>query len=340
MNRGQENNKSCGLVCCTSPMMPIIGVLPSFSSSYYPPPPPPSPFPPPPSPCPVVLSKLRYALLLRGEIYRYGCDERGILLQDMMMNSQHRMITSSLEECGAKVDVLLAIDRRGCANDTLRERLGTWHPNHIRLAMNVTALSQPQGVRSSLSLYVPMADKYDVLIFARFDLRLLRPFRAWPGCQHRSLDDDVDRIGIVSRCEDFQWRQWNCSNDVLFVVPRSHFAAFHASMGAALEPSDSRNFRAGRAVAMINPNACFASTGELASRGIPKGLGHGCYNSLSARVGNANLEFCFPTKGKVTDRNDFYQCCRHGVGSLGAHGTQHEIIAAGAERGDGSPRAD
>ena len=32
--------------------------------------------------------------------------------------------------------------------------------------------------------------------------------------------------------------QWNCTNDVLFVVPRNHLWAFNASVGAKLNPAN------------------------------------------------------------------------------------------------------
>jgi hypothetical protein len=245
--------------------------------------------------CSPEAAQLSYALLFRGEAYRYGCNEHGTRVQDNIMRSHHEMVTRSLEACGSTVDILLAIDTRGCANSSLRARLASWHEDHVRIAKPVVAHTQPQNIRASLNMFLPYALRYDMLIVTRYDLYLRQPFRQWPGCQ------DPTRIGIASRCERNQWFQWNCSNDVLFVVPREHLWAFNASVGSSLA-------------------ACFASSGESVSRSVPKGLGHGCYNSLASRVGAEQLSFCWPIlpRGSVTMQNDYYQCCKHGMHGLGS----------------------
>ena len=82
--------------------------------------------------------------------------------------------------------------------------------------------------------------------------------------------------------------------DVLFVVPRLRLSAFNASIGGELDPSHSRVFRASGGTARVAPAACFALSGESVSRGVPKGLGHGCYNALARRVGDGGVSFCWP----------------------------------------------
>ena len=254
-----------------------------------------------------------YALLIRGEIYRYGCDSVGVNMQDRMMRSQHEMITQPLEDCGATVDVLLALDTRGCANNDLRGRLSEWHPNHIRMAANVKAATQPQNIRAALSIFIPVWLRYDVLILTRYDILLLQPFTAWPGCQ------GTESIGLSSRCEQNQWKQWNCSNDILFVVPRKHMIAFNSSINAPVDPSASRTYRGNGGMFKIAPSACFMQAGESASPWTPRGLGHGCYNSFASRVGTHSLDFCFPTTARVTSSNPYYQCCKHGAASVGTN---------------------
>ena len=257
--------------------------------------------------CPPDSQRLLYALLFRGEIYRYGCDENGMHTQDLIMQSHHVMVTRSLEQCGARVDVLFTLDGRGCANMTLQKRLTQWHPGRKPLVMHVTAQTQPQSIRSALNWYSAMMEQYDVLILTRYDLNLLQPLVLWPGCRQ------TNTIGIASRCEAVQWRQWNCSSDVLFVVPTTLFAVFNASVGSQLERTDSRQFRASNGGgATLAPAACFASSGEHVSKGVPRGLGHGCYNALMRHVSSERLSFCWPSgRGGVTDHNEYYQCCRH-----------------------------
>lgn len=224
-----------------------------------------------------------------------------------MMESQHRMITRPLQHCGATVDVFLSQDLRGCANSTLHQRLVRWHGKHVRTSQVVVARTQGQNLHRTLQFFGQFAAEYDAMILTRYDLRLLRPIGEWPGCH------DTSTVGVASRCEAEQWKNWNCTNDILFVVPRSHLWAFNASVGAAVRPEDSRYFSVRRRKAKVNPSACFATSGETVSPGVPKGLGHGCYNSLAARIGYEQLSFCWASQATVTEPNDFYQCCRHGT---------------------------
>jgi hypothetical protein len=247
-----------------------------------------------------------YALVIRGEAYRYGCHEHGVMLQDAIMESQRDMITESLRSCGAKVGVFLPIDPRGCANITLLQRLASWHGKHVHSSATVIARTQGQNVRGALQLFSSWAADFDTMILSRYDLRILQPFSTWHGCQ------DSSTIGIASRCEMQQWRNWNCSSDILFVVPRALLWAFNASVGASLYAHDSRYFNAPRGKAKLNPSACFAPSGESTSPGVPKGLGHGCYNSIAHRIGYEQLSFCWPSTSGVTEPNEYYQCCTHG----------------------------
>ena len=247
-----------------------------------------------------------YALVIRGQAYRYGCHEHGIMLQDAIMESQRDMITESLRSCGAKVGVFLSIDPRGCANITLLQRLASWHGKHVHSSATVIARTQGQNVRGALQLFSSWAADFDTMILTRYDLRILQPFSTWHGCQ------DSSTIGIASRCEMQQWRNWNCSSDILFVVPRALLWAFNASVGASLNAHDSRYFSAPRGKAKLNPSACFAPSGETTSPGVPKGLGHGCYNSIAHRIGYEQLSFCWPSTSGVTEPNEYYQCCTHG----------------------------
>ena len=257
--------------------------------------------------------KLTYALLFRGVAYRFGCDGPGLHLQDAVMQSYQDMIVEPLEACGSTVHIFLAVDMRGCANSTLHGRLrSSFESSRIkRYGILVNTTSQLANVRQSLNLYLPSAQEYDMLIFTRYDVRLLQPYRSWPGCQ------SADRIGIARRCELMQWDQWNCSSDILFLVPRAHLAAFNASIGVAVKPQDSRSFLTRvHSAAKVAPTACFASTGEsgIVSHGVPVGAGHGCFNAFAERIGTEKIDFCFPSShmGVAQKRNDFYQCCKNG----------------------------
>lgn len=260
--------------------------------------------------CPSDAPTLSYALLLRGQPYRFGCDQQGVLVQDVFMRTHYRMLAKSLEACdGTTVGVFLAFDTRSCANASLLARLSSWvPPNRLRASQPVHATTQHEQARGSLDVFMPSAYAYDVLIMTRFDVRIKTPFRSWSGCQ------DPTRFGFASQCEPLFWSEWNCTNDILHVVPRQHFWALNATVGEDLPPHSSRRFHVlgghGK-MATITPTACYARSGERADRGIPTGAGHGCFNALRNRVGDGGFDFCWPLRQSVQAPNAYYDCCRH-----------------------------
>ena len=241
------------------------------------------------------------ALLFRGEMYRSGCEDPGVKAQDIMMLSYYQLVAQSLEACGTAVSVFFTDDGRGCANSTLRERLRSWWPTGTAQHwLHVSTRTQPQSVRAALEAYASHAHKFDVLLLARYDVRLMQPLRSWP-CYRAS----ADVIGLASRCEQWSWRTWNCTNDQVFYVPRSRFSAFRDAMGEDTRlviPEDARA-----------DTTCFAGATE--GDGVARrGFGHGCWNALAARVGAQALAFCWPPRAEgALERNDFYRRWRHGT---------------------------
>jgi len=240
------------------------------------------------------------------------------------MRSQHRTITQSLEQCGHSVDVLLALHSRSCANATLLERLTSWHRGLVRHIWKVSSESQALNVRAALNHFAPLAHRYDALILTRYDVLIKWPMHEWPGCQ-----DDLT-IGFSDQCEGLKWGVWNCTGDVIFVIPRALLWAFDAAVNAvpskkAVTVYDHWDNRARRRVyGKIMTSACFLSANESSSRGFPVGLGHGCYNAVAERIGYDRLSLCWPGHadsagaypGLSEGNSTFYQCCTHGKGSL------------------------
>lgn len=309
--------------------------------------------------CPKHVAK-SYALLFRGEAYRHGCSAHGVHIQDVMVHSQLVNIVRPLEVCGASVRVLLAQDiHRGCANTSLHHRLASVFTERAVVAPITPAITQPvrcrashplcvasrrsllhmkrsmhfvpspqASIRAALSLFLAHAAQAESLILTRYDLLLLQPFQRWACTDER-------RIGIASQCEPLQWRQWNCTSDLLFVVPTAPalglFEAFNASIGAeTVAPAQYYPTRDPSAAAFeatppqarwakVTTDACFPPNrpqlhGRIANM---RRSGHGCYNQLRARLGTASLSFCWTLPGTVTQRNAWYDCCRapwHGLG--------------------------
>ena len=57
---------------------------------------------------------LRYALLFRGEAYRWGCDTEGVATQLAAVQSHVAMIVEPLEARGHDVRAFFAHDHRVC----------------------------------------------------------------------------------------------------------------------------------------------------------------------------------------------------------------------------------
>ena len=132
-----------------------------------------------------------YALLLRGEVYRFGCDPLAVQAQDLAMQSLDEMITHSLQERGHTVEILLSLDSRGCANRTLRTRLTRWP--RVRHFWTVHASTQAANVRAARGTLsaeafpaIDRTDDAEVEICKKTHSCLLKVFEAQLG--HRILE--------------------------------------------------------------------------------------------------------------------------------------------------------
>ena len=150
-------------------------------------------------------------------------------MQDAAMQSQNQMITRSLQECGHAVDVLLTVDQRSCAsnNETLVRQLSHWHGETARDTWHITATSQATNVRAALNHFRAVAARYDALILTRYDLLLKQPIRTWPG-----YPSSHGTIAVGSKCGSESSFTWNCTSDIIFVVPRDLLWAFDEAVGA------------------------------------------------------------------------------------------------------------
>ena len=241
------------------------------------------------------------------------------------MRSQYKTIAQSLLDCGHTVDVLLMLNSRSCANQTLVDRLASWHAGLVRHVWNASSTTQARNVRAALDAFSPVAQRYDVLILTRYDLLLKLPMHEWPGCQ-----EDDGTIGFADQCEGFKWPRWNCTGDTMFVIPRPLLWAFDAAVNAVssgtINVYDHWDARARQRVyGNIMPSACFMTHGELTTRSFPHGLGHGCFNAVAERIGYDQVSLCWSGtankmglyEGFSEGNSTFYQCCSNGQHSLG-----------------------
>ena len=185
------------------------------------------------------------ALLLRGQTFRWGCDSHAVGYQLEAVRSQQTMLLVPLQRMGYEVHTFLTLDARSC-NRTLDGVLTEMHAaaservvsRSVGLGPNMELIKfdQPRGVRAALNFFLGSgnASAYDYLIMTRHDLRLLKPLPEW-GCRL-----DPMKLLFGNHCEPKAWKSFNCSNDVLHIVPRAHIAAFNSSIGWARQNPGSR----------------------------------------------------------------------------------------------------
>jgi len=132
----------------------------------------------------------RYAVLFRGEAYRWGCDARGVQLQQLAFASQLSNIVEPLAKSGRTVKVFLTVDDwRTCrSNHTTLFNASTAISRLVRAvapAQLATLKSlpgvrdQPDGIMKALKEYLPSSLAFEFLIITRYDVRLLTPITSW-----------------------------------------------------------------------------------------------------------------------------------------------------------------
>ena len=259
------------------------------------------------APIPEVASK--YAMLLRGRAYEFGCDMPGIRLQEHVLHSHHAMISEPLEELGHTVDVFLALSS-ACDNVTdstlaaeFPQRLSNnkhLHNGRLKAAKNVSTFAQHFNIRSALNMIIAETNNlaaYDFLVVMRYDIRMLRPITSW-DCRPTSL-------GSASILTDHSWRQEKRTSDLIYVVPKVHWPAFNVSIGKKSREGCCYN------------NGCHFlpySWGNLGRSG------HWCIKIFDEHVagGMRNMSFCFAkglhggctAVGNHSVRVPTLQCCK------------------------------
>jgi len=235
------------------------------------------------------MKSLSYALLFRGELFRWGCSKQGISWQMNVIASHIAMLVKPLEHAGHTVSDFVAHGHLACGAAAMEDFISS-HGARLRIAAEVPAQSQPGQMRSSLDRLGPLLAQHDVLIVTRLDLTLLSPMGSW-AC---NLDDD--KVLLASRCERSNWERYNCSADHLFVVPQRHFGRFNASVGRVLAVPGRYGSKA---------RCCFHES-------CMQGSGHGCYNVLQTLLprGASQIDFCWPPPGagmRLHDLNSNYR---------------------------------
>ena len=235
------------------------------------------------APRPCAGASTTVALVFRGETFRWGCDELGIEKQRRMIEAYQKMLIEPLEALGSCVHIFFVLDR-GCPDrDGELERLAG---DRLAFSRRVHTFSQPENVRSVLDIYLATASsKYDFTMLVRFDVQLLTPVTSW-GC--RVLDSSV--MSFAAKCDPKMWNAFNCTSDLLYVVPRALLPAFSSQVGRHKD----------RVEGGPSEHCCFNI--QCLGNG-----GHGCLNLMQPELDGRRVEFCWPRAvRKVSEWNANY----------------------------------
>ena len=209
---------------------------------------------------------LRVAVLFRGQLYRWGCSERGIALQQDAFASQLRHVVHPLQTQGNHVDVFAT--RQGqCDTHELERHLQVPHT-----VLDIPASeqrTQADAMRATLSAFFDEAGfRYDLLLITRSDVKILLAIDTW-DCD----PTDLNRLAFAGRCGASAWRGWKCTQDFFHAVPRAFYRSFNRSVGLGKPPGQTTG------------PCCFHPR-------CAKSAGHGCLGTLDLPA--HNVSFCFP----------------------------------------------
>jgi len=261
----------------------------------------------------------RYAILFRGEAYRWGCTENGVKLQQVAFASQLSSMVLPLMAIGHTIRIFLTMDDwRTCrsnhpelhqfnASTAIQRLASAVKPAQLAMLKGLSGIKdQPDGIIRALASFLPSKANFDYLIVTRYDVRLLTPITSWP-CY-----GDRDRISAASKCEPKAWDNFNCIADHFWIVPRPFVRPFTKVVGSRLNLSHFTK-------------CCYSK------RCIHK-AGHGCYNVLAHVLSPSAIGYCWPQPVKsVAEPNPHYQCCAHGTARVSLASLAQTNASAAAE---------
>ena len=270
---------------------------------------------------------MRYAVLLRGEPFRWGCTEMSRYLQHLCTKSLHSNVIQPLEHFGHVVEVYVSLNRQSppCISDYHAE-LARSHGAHLRSTISIISNNQEENVVAVfgwLFATVPR-DSFDYLIFVRYDMRFLTPITMWreseksrydhpnrtdtswegvpqaPLC-HDASSSEPQPVAFASRTSRTMWKAIHATMDTFYIFPVSMLDIVNHSFGI------SENDR---------HSCCFSRYCKPATY-----CAHQCYNSIAPHVirRNSTVRFCWSPPdtprtniwhlNAIAPNGPDYQCC-------------------------------
>lgn len=300
----------------------------------------------------------RFALLLRGEAYRWGCDTAGVALQMRAAESQLANIVKPLESRGHTVRIFLAHDHRLCKAGYLF-RVGqnssriVYRPDTSDAIAAITALFEARRV-ALVGKLGNVKDQPDS-ITAALDLFLNQRVQKASAASGfvQSVHAAVSTSGLSAQVARHATRSGDAASsfdflivsryDVRLLTPIISWPCYNqpqqVSAASRCEPGAWERFHCIADHFWIVPRLFLSSYAALVGsrlnvshytkccfgkRCLQK-AGHGCFNVFEHYWGSEALGFCWPQPVRsVAEPNPNYQCCMHGRARVDLLNSEHE----------------
>ena len=286
---------------------------------------------------------MHYAILFRGEAYRWGCDTAGVALQHAAVESHLSKIIVPLEARGDLVKVFLAVDHRACKRGfQMMDMAGR---KHATRDMSIAARAPPYDTTTVLASNASTTAHQHQQVYSADSTGLrdaiantLGAHRVEQSTKISNVKDQPDSITKSLRL--FRAHASASSFDFLIVTrydvrlltPITSWACDRASTrvsaASKCEPGAWARFHCVADHFWIVPqpfvakfvdrigtrlNLSHFSSCCFSKRCIQK-AGHGCYSVLAHALGGGDrIGFCWPQPAKsIAEPNANYECCRHG----------------------------
>jgi hypothetical protein len=276
-------------------------------------------------------------LLLRGQLFRWGCSTRAHQRQAAAYRSLFTHILAPIEAAGGCTRLVVASHGVPCGLAAHVSAVALFSGRVRAERVDANLSSQAEGMARAVQLHRSHALPHDATLFiSRHDLTLRAPISTWRCAAAATAAQPLRRdlhsyeagravgggggaqpsadqqhpahfsIGFASRCEAAAWAAYRCVDDVLFVIPAAHLPTLYASLGSMIGMSHNRDGQCGCFAPRLPPALC--------PGGNRQSSGHDCHNVLTTAggLGDADLEACWPApRAAVGERGgSFYDLPR------------------------------
>ena len=168
--------------------------------------------------------QLRYAVLVRGTPFMWGCGPMSSFLQRLCLHSMVKQIAAPLIARGHAVEIFLALSyaQGSCAETLLAAMLNETSGDAQQLTALVRSTWRMSGATQAVNMRLMLArllnhahaanKAYDFVILSRCDTRYLTPIVGWresvtaPACHDPASPAVATRLAFASRTSAHSWQ--------------------------------------------------------------------------------------------------------------------------------------